>query len=128
MPSVTVTARGPLLEGKGPGAIKEAIHEAVKDVTAEGERRVKLQLHSGHGVLTGHYRRSIHGEMQNSMHGRIHDSKVVYGPWLEGISSRNAKSRFKGYAMFRNAKQQLEKLKAGIVNNRIAQAVRRLGG
>ena len=62
------------------------------------------------------------------MHGRIHDSKVVYGPWLEGIGSRNAKSRFKGYAMFRNAKQQLEKLKAGIVNNRIAQAVKRLGG
>lgn len=128
MPSVMVKVKGPLLEGRGPGEVKRAIEEAVKDVTAEGERRVKLQLYSGHGLVTGHYRRSIHGELTDSMHGRIHDSKVVYGPWLEGVGSRNAKTRFKGYAMFRNAKQQLEKLKNSIVAKRIGQAVKRLGG
>lgn len=128
MPTVSVSVRGPLLEGKGPGEVEQAVRESIGDMVSEGERKVKLQLYPGHGLITGHYRRSVHGELTNSMHGRIHDSNVVYGPWLEGVGSRNAKTRFKGYAMFRNAKQALEKLKAGIVNNRIAQAVKRLGG
>jgi len=42
------------------------------------------------------------------------------------VSSRNETTRFKGYAMFRNAKQQLERMKRGILEHRIQQALRRL--
>lgn len=37
----------------------------------------------------------------------VHDSDVVYGPWLEGVSSRNQTTRFKGYSTFRRAAQEL---------------------
>lgn len=40
--------------------------------------------------------------------GMIHDRGIVYGPWLEGVSARNATSRFKGYHMFRRTKQYLQ--------------------
>lgn len=34
----------------------------------------------------------------------VHDSGVIYGPWLEGTGSRNAPvTRFKGYHAFRDA-------------------------
>lgn len=35
----------------------------------------------------------------------VHDRGVAYGPWLEGTSSRNRTTRFKGYASFRRAVQ-----------------------
>lgn len=124
---VRVTVKGPLLEGQAPFIVQETIRDCVQAMVAEGERQVKLQLYSGHGVQSGHYRRSVHGEVSGSMHGRIHDSQVVYGPWLEGVSSRNQETRFKGYAMFRNAKQQLERLKMAIIRNNLANLLRRLG-
>ncbi len=125
--TVETRVSGPLLEGRAPAIIDGAIKAAVADLTAEGERNVKLQLRPGHGLVTGHYRRSIHGETSAAYHGRVHDSEVVYGPWLEGVSSRNQQTRFKGYAMFRNATQQLERKKGTILEHRVRQAVGRMG-
>lgn len=41
-------------------------------------------------------------------------SGPVYGPWLEGIGSRNNTTRFKGYHAFRLAAQALERRITGI--------------
>ena len=112
----------------GGGPIAHAIEEAIIDIVARGEELVKDQLKPGHGLVTGHYRRSIHGELDNSRHGTIHDSEVVYGPWLEGTSSRNASTRFKGYSMFRRARQQLDREKNDIVSRQMRKAVGRLNG
>lgn len=124
MLGISIRQRGPLLAGKGPAEVQEAMRGTIKELVAEGERAVKLQLYPRHGLLTGNYRRSIHGELENSLHGRVHDSNIVYGPWLEGISSRNATTRFKGYAMFRNATQQLQRM----VGNVLDKYVRRAAG
>ena len=67
---------------------------------------------------TGNYRRSINGRMVGSMHGEVHDSGIVYGPWLEGVSSRNNATRFKGYAAFRRATQDVDQ-KTGIIGARV---------
>ena len=125
--SVRVTLKGPLLTGQAPAIIRDTLKAATSDLVGEGERRVKLQLFPGHGLVTGHYRRSIHGEVLSSFNGVINDSNVVYGPWLEGVGSRNQQTRFKGYAMFRRATQQLEKIKGAVVQKRVSQAIRRLG-
>ena len=108
MPEIKVTMHGPIFQGSLPASVVEAtLRGAITDIVAEGEREVKLQLYPQHGLKTGHYRRSVHGEVSASLHGRVHDSGVVYGPWLEsGISNRP--TRFKGYAMFRNATQKLQ--------------------
>lgn len=37
----------------------------------------------------------------------VHDSGVVYGPWLEGVSERNRRSRFKGYHAFAQGAAEL---------------------
>ena len=125
---VDVKVTGPLFLPGVQQKVEEAVNDAVGDLVSEGERQVKLQLTPGHGLESGHYARSIHGEVTGSMHGIISDSNVVYGPWLEGVSSMNDRTRFKGYAMFRNAFQQLERIAGDILNKRMAQLVQRLGG
>ena len=111
------------------GAVHEAIADSAKELVAEGEGRVIDNLtesiyshggaHPDRYKVTGHYRRSVNGRMLDSLHGEIHDSKVVYGPWLEGTGSRNATTRFKGYAAFRRARQELERIKTGIIQRRL---------
>ncbi len=143
--SVQVRLRGPVLNGQAPPIINDTLRLTVGDVAAEGERIVKGELVPGHGLVTGHYRRSIHGETTGvragialaaagvgagqffaSPHGIIHDSQVIYGPWLEGVSSRNQSTRFKGYSMFRKARQQLETTKGVFLQRRVQQALQRL--
>ena len=114
---------GPLFQGHPAGVIDQAIKDAIEDALARGEELVKEQLYPGHGLVTGHYRRSVRGERTDSRHGRVHDSQVVYGPWLE-----NGGGRFRGYAMFRNAKQQLEREVPRMLERRVRQAADRLNG
>jgi hypothetical protein len=41
-------------------------------------------------------------------HGSVvQDGGVIYGPWLEGVGSRNRTTRFKGYFTFRRTTAQL---------------------
>lgn len=37
----------------------------------------------------------------------VHDRGIIYGPWLEGTSSRNHSTRFKGYQSFRRATDEV---------------------
>lgn len=39
----------------------------------------------------------------------VNDHGIIYGPWLEGTSSRNAATRFKGYSIFRRTAQMLNR-------------------
>ena len=73
----------------------------------------------------GHYRRSLHQERRD-MYGRIDDSGVVYGPWLEGTGSRNLTTRFKGYASFRRTHQFLDGKRPAVVQAHVDRAIREL--
>lgn len=46
----------------------------------------------------------VNQTVQPTLH-KVHDRGVVYGPWLEGTSSRNRTTRFKGYSSLRRARQ-----------------------
>ena len=79
-----------------------------------------------HYFQTGHYARSINGQMVSSLHGLITDSNVVYGPWLEGIGSRNQTTRFKGYSIFRKTRDKLQGMVPGILLKQVKKAIGRL--
>jgi hypothetical protein len=123
----TVEVRGPLFSGAAKGIIDGAIKASIRELVAESETMVKVQLYPGHGLVTGHYRRSIHGEIIDSRHGRVNDSKVIYGPWLEGTGSRNT-GRFKGYSMFRKTVQTMRRRAPGFVQKHVARMVKGLNG
>jgi len=137
--TVKVSMHGPFFQ-HGAAPVIAALHDGIQETVLQGEREiVKMAQPRPGGVLhsrsyaaahrytqTGHYARSIHGRMVSSLHGVINDSGVVYGPWLEGVSSRNQATRFKGYAMFRKAKEKLQGLASGILQKHVQKALDRL--
>lgn len=115
-----IRATGPLF-AKGHAILTRAVENTVQQLMELGEQRLDATLRprpagvylstaeAGRGkASTGHYRRSIH-TLRRGMQATIDDGRVVYGPWLEGTSSRNQTTRFRGYASFRRATQYLEK-------------------
>jgi len=137
---VTVHVSGPFF-AKGPAVVVASLHDAIEETVLEGEKQAvgmaqprgsasaAAVFHSGayaaaHGYKqTGHYARSINGRMTGTLNGELTDSGVVYGPWLEGVSSRNDATRFKGYGIFRRTRDKLQGMARGIIDKHIKRAV-----
>ncbi len=109
-------------------AVDEASRQYVKEMTKEGEAKVEAEIRPGHGFLTGAYKSTITGEIKESKLGIIDDSDewkmAIRGKWLEGVTSRNQSTQFKGYHMWRKATAHLKKISrqvGGKVYKRMAQ-------
>ena len=125
--SVDVTTQGPLFTGMAAREMKKAVQGGIRELVQKGEQRLAEQLRprpagvylsvgqAGQGkASTGNYRRNISTEFK-SMSAIIHDGNVVYGPWLEGVGSRNQSTRFKGYGVYRKTASELQKISRGIM-------------
>lgn len=106
--SRTIT-RGPLFDGRASLAMKAFEMEARHAIGETGVGMVRARLDQVLKHPTGYYSSNVTYEDP-----RIFDSGVIYGPWLEGVSSRNRTTRFKGYATFRKVKQQLQPVAVSI--------------
>ena len=139
MPEVTIHSTGPLFDGRAKPIIDSVMRDTIKTVVEQGVERLNEQARPRPGGVflsvqeaqrgkasTGNYRRNIQGQTQG-LQGRIDDGNVVYGPWLEGTGSRNAGTRFKGYAMFRRTEQWLQKQVPGVLRHTANRLGKKLG-
>ena len=94
-------------------------------IAQEGVNRVHIHLRQVLQNPTGYYDSKI-AVQRRSMYRGIWDSNVVYGGWLEGVTSRNAATRFKGYHTFRLVKQGLDKDSRKIVAPAIARYIQEM--
>jgi hypothetical protein len=73
------------------------------------------------GVLkqpTGYYQSQVQVRYRRG-DPEVSDGGVIYGPWLEGVGSRNAPvTRFKGYSTFRRVGQVVDQ-QAGRIADRV---------
>jgi len=124
--TTTLKVKGPVFDT--PTQIShgftEAINRGLLDlVIIEGSNRVKEDLWGPtsaaaykkstpgqrHGAKTRTLRRAIGGSVPRDGIGQIdagaeqYGANLIYSNWVEGISSRNATSVFKGYGMFQKA-------------------------
>jgi len=118
-----VITKGPLFDGRAAHIINEFTEEARRRIGEEGARDVQSTLDVVLRHPTGHYRSNI-----TFRDPRITDSGVVYGPWLEGVSSRNNSTRFKGYSTFRKVRQRLQEKAGHIAERALPPYLRRLNG
>jgi hypothetical protein len=138
-PGIDVEISGPLFK-KGAKITRDAMEDAVQELVELGEDRLDRGLRPGPAGLflsaakarpgrasQGHYRRNVQGESEG-LKGRIDDGGVIYGPWLEGTSSRNQSTRFKGYGAFRLVGQWLEKKSDEVMEKHARKAVQRMKG
>lgn len=126
MPSLSfeTTYTGPLFDGSLQAGIDSAVIEMTEEVAQHGVNLVRQRLHSVLQHPTGRYESSIQTERRMDTN-LITDGGMVYGPWLEGVGSRNSTSRFKGYATFRQIGPEVERLSQQIAEATLEQ---HLGG
>ena len=127
---IKVTLSGPFFDADVSAVTVKAINDGLEQVALKGQALVQGQLTSGHGVVTGHFRRSIWGGLTSSLHAQIdagahqQGANVVYTSWLETGTRRGAQTRFSGYRMFANAARQLQSLDLErFITNRITDAL-----
>jgi hypothetical protein len=102
---------GPLLTNGGEPFIRLAMSAARQAEYAVGSQAladVQFYLNKFIKHPTPYYETQIHIERMDDLTISVNDRGVIYGPWLEGTSSRNQTTRFKGYASFRKALQKTE--------------------
>ena len=86
------------------------VDELVEDGADWALTHIRATYHTEFRHPTGYY--ESHVRVHNGTAGaEVWDggqAGPVYGPWLEGVGSRNATTRFKGYWAFRKAAAALE--------------------
>jgi len=140
-PGIDVEISGPLFK-KGAKIMRDAMEDAVQELVELGEDRLDRGLRPRPAGLflsvqqarpgrasQGNYRRHVGQDVEvQGLKGRIGDGNVEYGPWLEGTSSRNQTTRFKGYHAFRKVGQWLEKKADDVLEKNVKKAITRLRG
>ena len=106
---------GPLFADDMPQNLIEAVNSGLLELALiEGSNNVKDQLYEGHGFITGNLKNHIGADLVDDLVAQVDAGKnryganLVYASWIEGISSRNPRSRFKGYHMFENARKRID--------------------
>ena len=137
--TVRMQLTGPLVTGRGKTILNRAIALAVRDLTNAGVERLNKVLRprpagvfksaaaAGPNVSRGNYRRHVRPIFREK-NTFITDGGVIYGAWLEGVSSRNAASKFKGYASFRRTKTWLDKKAPEVLKVHKNRLIKKLGG
>lgn len=106
---VEVRASGPLFDGRASSMITRWTRDGGEEIAQWAEQEVHRVLHQVLRHPTGYYESHVRIDRRSPDRFDITDGGVVYGPWLEGVGSRNAPvTRFKGYATFRRVQQRVE--------------------
>jgi hypothetical protein len=104
---IDLHTEGPLFDGRWRGIVDDFVAEMAWVVGTKALSEVQDLLHASIRNPTPYYETQITIDRRVD-DVRVHDRGIIYGPWLEGTGSRNRTTRFKGYASFRRAAQEIE--------------------
>lgn len=124
--NVKATHKGAIFSASATKAEAARMVISINDALAqEGVNRVQARLKTVLKNPTGFYQSNIMVERREIYRG-VTDNGVIYGGWLEGVSSRNRTTRFKGYRTFRLVKQDLNRDAERLAQPMVDAYVRRL--
>ncbi len=124
--AISITTRGPLFNGTAHRLVDAMCDEIELDVAESGAEQVVAWLGEVLKHPTPYYQTRIQHQAVDG-HQDINDGGIVYGPWLEGVGSRNKETRFKGYATFRRVTQSLDQRAEGIAHRVVVPYIREMG-
>lgn len=126
--NMTVEQKGAVFNAaKTQAAARRMVIDINDALAVEGANRVRARLKQVLRNPTGFYESKIEVERRTTYRG-VTDSGVIYGGWLEGVSSRNRTTRFKGYRTFREVRQSLDRDKRKIAAPAVRRYVSQLNG
>lgn len=116
-----------MFTGALDAAVDRKVHEIEKVVGERAVNMVQAQLSNVLQHPTGYYESKIRTDRVTEGVS-VNDGQVVYGPWLEGVGSRNKTTRFKGYATFRIIGQRVNSEAVTIAESLMLGALTATGG
>ncbi len=120
-----VKTSGPLFDDQAEKAAKDYCLRVEESLGEKAVRMIHERLHQVLQNPTGYYESQVQVERHPS--GTVvTDGGVIYGPWLEGVGSRNKTTRFKGYATFRKVGQALEAAAKPIAEAELPRYVKKM--
>ena len=122
-----VRVSGPIFSTEAGKVVKKAIDKVIIDVAKVGVREVKSELHRGHGVDSGAFKRTVR-RRKKGLSARVYSSNTMIALWLQGTQKRNRTTRFKGYQIFDKAAQRTDATAGEQARRVAAELVRELGG
>lgn len=136
---------GPMFDGRADAAMHRGLEAVRERVAAEGVTLTRAAflgaIRDNHGRFLASITTTGHSVVYSSESGRHSYSMPVtvdavedivttdlatYGPWLEGVGSRNHSTRFKGYHGFRRAGQALDRVAGRLGDEAIHPYVREM--
>lgn len=125
---VEITATGPFFAVVQRGhEVDTYLNDARDEVAKQAFADVHQNLNASIKRPTPYYETQISVQTRGAV-AVVHDCGVIYGPWLEGVGSRNRKTRFKGYFSFRRAAGHVRGRAGELAQHAVDALVRRLGG
>lgn len=112
--------RGPMFNGRTAAALGTYADQVGYKVATYAEDQIQARLREVLQHPTGYYQSKVTVERAGTGY-RVSDQGVIYGPWLEGTSSRNQSTRFKGYSTFRRTKALVDRKAPGIAHELLAR-------
>lgn len=120
---VSTRATGPIVDGRARVAANAYVDRLERDLAEEGLNILRGEMHRVFRNPTGYYESRctvIEGHV-------ISDSRVVYGPWLAGVGSRNFPvTKFRGYDHWLQTRDKLNARKRGIGERLLRRYVGRM--
>lgn len=107
----------PLVDGRATRGLDRAVERGETDVAQDAFRRVHARLARVLEHPTGRYQSTV--DVVHTADPYVEGEGTVYGRWLEGESSRNRETRFKGYATFRRVALDVERASGDIMEDRV---------
>lgn len=129
MSSIDVRATGPIFDGRAERAAERACDDARETIAAFAEEHALALMAAAFRNPTGYYESRVITERVSGDTSRVHDQGVVYGPWLEGVGSRNSPvTRFPGYFHWRRTKQATQAAAPAIAERAVQRHIPEMGG
>jgi hypothetical protein len=126
---LSLTERGLFLEHRDGPVIRKFFEDAKQLVAKNGEEQVRLRVGRRAKHPTGSFAGAVH--TKDFKKGRTIQAdypQILYGPWLEGTSTRNTSTRFRGYSMFRLTRTWLRRNYMALIQDLLRGAVAELNG
>jgi len=99
---------GPIFDGRADLEVVRYLTEAEMEVAEYAKDQLYNEFDAHFQHPTGYYKSQV--QVRKGINRvAVNDGGVVYGPWLEGVGSRNyPRTRFKGYSSFRRVANRLK--------------------
>lgn len=123
---VDIHHHGPLYDGRAAAAAEQFVHAAEEEIADVAVNMVRAELGRVLKHPTGYYESQIQTDRAGAG-WEVNDGGVIYGPWLEGVGSRNAPvTRFRGYHTFRRVFQRVDRQAKHIAERVLPRYLRRM--